>query len=172
MLHFVQLQLTLSVYISRNPLTRTKLCHVTFACCIVPASIDSTDLDLNPKVIRGKSITLHCPVEGSPFPNITWFKDDEVLDQNEAEGRENEAGGRVTVRMSGRQLDLSLAQRSDAAKYSCVAVNVAGKDALHFYLQVLGESSHIISFISSSARYSHTEPWSVQLLLLLLLTLM
>jgi len=104
-----------------------------FCCCIaVPPHIDSSDLDLNPKVIRGKSVTLNCPVQGTPFPNITWLKNDRVLS-------ENEAGRRLRVRLSGRQLELSLAQQSDAAKYTCVAVNIAGKAAQHFHLQVLGD---------------------------------
>jgi len=109
-------------------------------CVIVPPFIDSSDLELNPKVIRGKSITLHCPVQGTPFPNVTWLKNDQVLSENEAVQDENEAGGRLRLRMSGRQLDLSLAQQSDAGQYSCVAVNVAGKAALHFNLGVLGWS--------------------------------
>ena len=106
----------------------------------MPPHIDSSDLDLNPKVIRGKSITLHCPAQGTPFPNITWLKNDQMLSENEAMRGENEAGGRLRVRLSGRQLRLSLAQQSDAGKYSCVAVNIAGKAAQHFNLQVLGQS--------------------------------
>ena len=105
----------------------------------MPPHIDSSDLDLNPKVIRSKSITLHCPVQGTPFPNITWLKNDQVLSENEAVSSENEAGRRLRARLSGRQLELSLAQQSDAAKYSCVAVNIAGKAAQHFNLQVLGQ---------------------------------
>ena len=108
--------------------------------CPVPPQIDSSDLDLNPKVIRGKSITLHCPVQGTPFPNITWFKNDHVLSENEAVVSENEADDRVRVIMSGRQLELSLAQPSDAGKYRCVAVNTAGQDEQLFYLQVLGKN--------------------------------
>jgi len=110
---------------------------------VVPASVDDTGLDLNVKVIRGKSVTLHCPVRGSPFPNITWLKDDQVLSQNEAMLGENEAG-RLRVRLTGRQLELSLARQSDAAKYSCVAVNTAGKAALHFNLQVLGTIRRVV----------------------------
>jgi len=118
----------------------------------VPPSIDSGDLDLNPKVIRGKSVTLHCPVEGNPFPNITWLKDDRVVSENEALSDENEANGRrLRLRMAGRQLELSLAQTSDAGRYSCVAVNVAGKAAQHFNLQVLGGLYRIGDVISRAS---------------------
>ena len=73
---------------------------------------------------------------------MTWLKDDRVLSENEAVDGENEAGRRrLRQRMSGRQLDLSLARQSDAGKYSCVAVNIAGRDALHFDLHVLGQST-------------------------------
>lgn len=106
----------------------------------VPPYIDSTDLDPHVKVIRGKSVTLHCPVEGTPYPNVTWLKNGEVFrGENEAVSGENEAGaGRVWLRMAGRQLQLSVVQQSDAANYSCVAVNVAGKAEQHYYLRVLG----------------------------------
>jgi len=147
--------------------------------CVVPASIDSSDLDRDPKVIRGKSVTLHCPAEGSPFPNITWLKNDRQLllpaSQNEAVGGDNEAArteneageddkeARLALRMSGRQLEISLARRSDEANYSCVAVNKAGEDAIHFSLQVLGgyDQSHITCNIgydpvTSTTRYTST----------------
>jgi len=72
---------------------------------------------------------------------VTWLKDDEALSrENEATDGENEAGRpRLRQRMSGRQLELSLARQSDAGKYSCVAENIAGRDQLHFDLQVLGQ---------------------------------
>lgn len=87
-----------------------------------------------------------------------------MLSENEAVQTENEAGGRLRLRMSGRQLDLSLAQQSDAAKYSCVAVNVAGKAALHFNLQVLGRSLLTLFTTSSSSSSSLSSSSSTEFL--------
>jgi Immunoglobulin I-set domain len=107
----------------------------------VPPTIDSTNLEMRPKVIRGKSITLNCPVQGLPFPNITWLKDGNVLEENE----------RIRYLLSGRQLEISLAEESDASSYTCHAVNVAGKARKDFTLDVLGEL--IYTFFTSFYRF-------------------
>jgi hypothetical protein len=95
----------------------------------VPPTIDSINLEMRPKVIRGKSITLNCPVQGVPFPNITWLKDGNILEDSE----------RIRYLLSGRQLEISLAEESDASSYTCLAVNIAGKVKKDFILEVLGE---------------------------------
>jgi hypothetical protein len=40
----------------------------------VPPYIDSNNLDLEPEVVRGKYVTLSCPANGIPFPEVEWFK--------------------------------------------------------------------------------------------------
>lgn len=94
----------------------------------MPPSIDDTNLDLKPTVIKGRVITLSCPVQGIPFPNITWLK-----------GRDPVAlSNRVRLLLSGRQLEISLAEETDTSVYTCVATNVAGDARKEFELSVLG----------------------------------
>jgi len=96
----------------------------------VPPYIDTTDLDLYPKVIKGKVALLQCPVQGIPFPNITWYKERKVVVE----------GPRTRVLSSGRQLELSMTEEKDGGKYTCEAVNTAGRASQAFNLSVLGWS--------------------------------
>jgi|SRR6218665_1664828 len=98
----------------------------------VPPNIDDTNLDLKPKVIKGRVVTLNCPVQGIPFPNITWFKGRDPVEEN----------GRIRLLLSGRQLEISMAEEADSSRYSCLATNIAGKAEKEFDLSVLGEEFH------------------------------
>lgn len=50
-----------------------------------------------------------------------------------------EPSGRVRVLSGGRQLQVAVADRSDAASYTCVASNVAGSATKEYSLQVYSE---------------------------------
>lgn len=47
-----------------------------------------------------------------------------------------EPSGRVRVLSGGRQLQVAVADRSDAASYTCIASNVAGSATKEYSLQV------------------------------------
>lgn len=49
-----------------------------------------------------------------------------------------ELSGRVRILSGGRQLQISIAEKSDAASYTCVASNVAGSAKKEYSLQVYG----------------------------------
>lgn len=49
--------------------------------------------------------------------------------------------GRIRFLLTGRQLEISVAVESDIGKYSCIAINIAGKDKKDFDLKVLGKSN-------------------------------
>jgi Immunoglobulin I-set domain len=110
---------------------------------LVPPRIDSTNLEMKPMVILGKPITLNCPVQGSPFPNITWLKDGDLLFESE----------RIRYLSNGRQLEITLAQESDTAVYICIATNVAGKATKEFALEVLGKSYKFIQVVKTTCTY-------------------
>lgn len=44
--------------------------------------------------------------------------------------------GRVRILSGGRQLQISIAEKSDAASYTCIASNVAGSTQKEYSLQV------------------------------------
>ena len=95
---------------------------------VVPPYLEDLELERHVKVIKSKIIVLQCPVQGIPFPNITWLKNNKPV----------EPSGRLRVLMSGRQLELSMAEESDTAWYTCAATNVAGSTRIDFNLTVFG----------------------------------
>jgi hypothetical protein len=96
----------------------------------VPPYIDGDGHEQHVKVVKSKIIVLHCPFQGTPFPNITWLKNGQPV---------NFIGGRIRKLLSGRQLELSMAEESDAAWYTCTAVNIAGSAKMDFNLTVFGQ---------------------------------
>ncbi|XP_069626703.1 hemicentin-2 [Haliaeetus albicilla] len=82
-----------------------------------PESIDG--------VING-SVSLACNVQSHPAAEITWYKDGRVL----------RLGEEVTVTPGSRVLQLPHLQLSSSGTYTCVALNVAGRDEKRFILTV------------------------------------
>ena len=66
----------------------------------------------------GKSVEIRClPPEGDPKPNIYWLKNDHLVEKSNK---------RVIVSHEGSLL-INEVRISDAANYTCVAENIAGK---------------------------------------------
>ncbi|GAB1285527.1 Hemicentin-1 [Apodemus speciosus] len=82
-------------------------------------------------VIRGKSISLECEVQGIPQPTVTWMKD----------GRPLTKGKGVEILDEGRILQLKNVHVSDTGRYVCVAVNVAGMTDKRYDLSVHGPAT-------------------------------
>lgn len=55
--------------------------------------------------------------------------------------------GRVRILSGGRQLQISIAEMSDAASYTCIASNVAGSAKKEYSLKVYGKLPRTILFI-------------------------
>lgn len=81
-----------------------------------------------------RTVTLTCPVspDTDPPPVLTWFKDDQLLQQKDLMGR-------LFVTDNGLSLTITKAQLGDEARYRCVASNVAGEVQKVFNLEVQGE---------------------------------
>ncbi|NXJ63832.1 HMCN1 protein, partial [Rostratula benghalensis] len=79
-------------------------------------------------VIEGSLISLVCESSGIPPPSLTWKKNGSPLVA--------ELLGRVRILSGGRQLQISIAEKSDAASYTCIASNVAGSATKEYSLQV------------------------------------
>uniref|UniRef100_A0A665VTB7 Hemicentin-1 n=1 Tax=Echeneis naucrates TaxID=173247 RepID=A0A665VTB7_ECHNA len=77
-------------------------------------------------VIEGGLITLVCESSGIPPPSLIWRK----------EGSELKSNQRLRVLSGGRQLQISNAERTDAASYTCTASSAAGTTSKEYSLQV------------------------------------
>ncbi|XP_055041763.2 hemicentin-1 isoform X2 [Misgurnus anguillicaudatus] len=103
----------------------------------VPPSIRGSD-EVSPlTVIEGSLITLVCESSGIPPPSLSWKKDSSEL----------QGDSRVRILSGGRQLQISSAERTDAASYTCLASSAAGNAMKEYSLQVyvrpsIGSSVH------------------------------
>lgn len=83
------------------------------------------------RVIKGKPLIINCPVMGIPFPNVTWYRGTDLLEEDD----------RTRFLLSGRQLEISDTTEDDAALYVCFGVNAAGKVRRDFEVEVLGKQT-------------------------------
>ncbi|KAI4578501.1 hypothetical protein MJG53_011356 [Ovis ammon polii x Ovis aries] len=94
----------------------------------VPPNISGSDEVAQLTVIEGHLISLLCESSGIPPPNLLWKKKGSAVLADSA--------GRVRILSGGRQLQISIAEKSDAGRYSCMASNVAGTAKKDYSLQV------------------------------------
>ncbi|KAI1236572.1 hypothetical protein IHE44_0014825 [Lamprotornis superbus] len=94
----------------------------------VSPSISGLDDSSQLTVTEGSLISLICESSGIPPPSLTWKKNGSSVVP--------EPSGRVRVLSGGRQLQVAVADRSDAASYTCIASNVAGSATKEYILQV------------------------------------
>ncbi|NXX50442.1 HMCN1 protein, partial [Tricholaema leucomelas] len=94
----------------------------------VSPSIYGSDDITQLTVTEGSLISLICESSGIPPPSLTWKKNGSPLAAD--------LSGRVRILSGGRQLQISLATKSDAASYTCIAANVAGSAMQEYNLQV------------------------------------
>ncbi|XP_027145831.1 hemicentin-1 [Larimichthys crocea] len=92
---------------------------------VSPSIRGSEDVSLL-TVIEGGLITLVCESSGIPPPSLTWRKD----------GSELKLDQRLRVLSGGRQLQISSAERTDTASYTCTASSAAGTTSKEYSLQV------------------------------------
>ncbi|XP_069890339.1 hemicentin-1 [Dipodomys merriami] len=78
-------------------------------------------------VIINNPISLYCETNATPPPTLTWYKDGQPVTSSD----------RVLIFPGGRVLQIPRAKAEDAGRYTCVAVNEAGEDSLHYDVRVL-----------------------------------
>ncbi|XP_075689566.1 hemicentin-1 [Rhinoderma darwinii] len=81
----------------------------------------------NKDVIVNNPLTLYCETNAVPPPTVTWYKDDNLLTSND----------KVFILPGGHSLQIARTHLEDAGIYTCVAVNEAGEDSLHYNIRVL-----------------------------------
>uniref|UniRef100_A0A493TWE9 Hemicentin-1 n=1 Tax=Anas platyrhynchos platyrhynchos TaxID=8840 RepID=A0A493TWE9_ANAPP len=101
----------------------------------VPPNIAGTSGPQDLTVLQNRQVILECKSDAVPPPTISWLKNGELL----------EGTPRVRILSSGRYLQINNADLSDAASYTCVASNIAGKMTREFVLTV-----HVAPTIQSS----------------------
>lgn len=74
---------------------------------------------INGSVQAGESFTFKCNVQGTPAPNVEWFKGGAPI--------QNNAGYQATFNNGLCTLTIVEALATDAATFSCSAANVAGR---------------------------------------------
>jgi len=83
--------------------------------------------------ISGQPVRLRCMVHATPTPQITWYKNGDELELP-LDGTD----GHLRVSRDGRELLIMAAGPQDAARYTCVARNLAGQMEKNFDLAVHG----------------------------------
>ncbi|XP_039576204.1 hemicentin-2 [Passer montanus] len=79
------------------------------------------------QAVLGQPAALYCDTSAIPPPQLTWYKDGEPLSP----------GLGVLLLQGGRVLQLQAVQEGDRGRYTCEAANAAGRDRLHYELEVL-----------------------------------
>ncbi|KAM9212162.1 hemicentin-1 [Dugong dugon] len=94
----------------------------------VPPNIYGSEELAQLTVIEGNLISLLCESSGIPPPNLIWKKKGSPVLADSV--------GRVRILSGGRQLQISIVEKSDTGLYTCVASNVAGTTKKDYHLQV------------------------------------
>ncbi|NXY71494.1 NCAM2 protein, partial [Glareola pratincola] len=92
----------------------------------VPPAITLLQKSFNATADRGEAITLFCRAIGSPPPEISWYRNGKLIEENE----------KYTLRGSNTELTIRDIKNIDAGPYICNAKNKAGNDKKQTFLQV------------------------------------
>jgi len=113
----------------------------------VPPRIPGSRTDTDLSVIVRRPIRMECEPTGVPEPEITWFKDGQIINVEE--------NLFVRVLRGGRVLQVVAAEVRDSGVYTCNAQNIAGQERRKYKLQVHGEEYVCTNACGSlcSARY-------------------
>uniref|UniRef100_A0A8B9BKL5 Neural cell adhesion molecule 2 n=1 Tax=Anser brachyrhynchus TaxID=132585 RepID=A0A8B9BKL5_9AVES len=92
----------------------------------VPPAITLPQKSFNATADRGEAVTLFCRATGSPPPEISWYRNGRVIEENE----------KYMLRGSNTELTIRDIKNIDAGPYICNAKNKAGNDKRQTFLQV------------------------------------
>ncbi|ROL43461.1 Hemicentin-1, partial [Anabarilius grahami] len=82
--------------------------------------------EVNNTVLMGQSVQLHCQSDAIPPPALSWRKDGRPLYRKPG----------LSLSEDGSFLKITSAQVQDTGRYTCEAINVAGKTEKHYNLNV------------------------------------
>ncbi|XP_048471366.1 neural cell adhesion molecule 1a isoform X6 [Rhincodon typus] len=93
----------------------------------VPPSIHPRDMVVNATAHSGQPVTLVCDSDGFPQPEVTWMRDDVVIEAD---------GDKYIMNEDGSELTINKISKRDDGDYICIAQNKAGDAELEITLQV------------------------------------
>ncbi|XP_060702956.1 neural cell adhesion molecule 1-like isoform X8 [Hemiscyllium ocellatum] len=93
----------------------------------VPPSIHPRDMVVNATAHSGQSVTLTCDSDGFPQPEVTWMRDDVVIEAD---------GDKYIMNEDGSELTINKISKRDDGDYICIAQNKAGDAELEITLRV------------------------------------
>ncbi|XP_074088417.1 neural cell adhesion molecule 2 [Macrotis lagotis] len=99
----------------------------------VPPAITMPLIFFNATADRQEEMLLYCRATGSPEPNISWYRNGKLIEDNE----------KYTLKKNNTELSVRNIINSDGGPYVCKATNIAGKDEKQSFLQVFVQP-HII----------------------------
>ncbi|XP_074066493.1 neural cell adhesion molecule 2-like [Macrotis lagotis] len=92
----------------------------------VPPAITMPLIFFNATADRQEEMLLYCRATGSPEPNISWYRNGKLIEDNE----------KYTLKKNNTELSVRNIINSDGGPYVCKATNIAGKDEKQSFLQV------------------------------------
>ena len=85
----------------------------------------------------GHSLTLPCAVDGSPAPDVSWYRDGVPLSET--------PNLRFSVLKNNNSLYISYMRQEDSGMFQCLASNEAGDVTAYTWLRVKSKSPHFQS---------------------------
>uniref|UniRef100_A0A1I7RWJ2 Down syndrome cell adhesion molecule-like protein Dscam2 n=1 Tax=Bursaphelenchus xylophilus TaxID=6326 RepID=A0A1I7RWJ2_BURXY len=95
---------------------------------LVTPEINRENLELNRRLITGRSVTLYCEAGGKPTPRIEWFLNGTLITEENATN--------IVFGTENKFIQISNATLADKGVYECRAENGAGKDSLQYVITV------------------------------------
>lgn len=92
-------------------------------------------------------IQLQCTSFGIPHPNITWYKDDNVLTPNENDPR-------LTFQENNTKLNIEYLISDDAGQYKCTATSRIGSTSQEATLQITSKYLYCIQQFNTLNNYT------------------
>lgn len=99
-----------------------------FVDILLTPEIVRENLELNRRLITGRSVTLYCEANGKPTPKIVWYLNGtEINDQNATN---------IVFGTDNKYIQITNATLIDKGLYECEAYNSAGADKLQYAVTV------------------------------------
>lgn len=93
-------------------------------------------------------VRFDCRVTGRPYPDVTWYINTRpILDDSTHKLIVNEAGN--------HSLLITVAQRTDAGTYTCIAKNKGGETSFQVNLTVIGKCLNFLAIIEIKQHIKH-----------------